>query len=360
MNKRYVVIISLLTLPILLMGALDRSSIATDSATTSKVITKPTTVPQRTSTQVSAPDIQAHNEKYDANGIAYPPCPGDPFNPSFPRIPICPNINGWPSNIGFDPNGKWGSSIYLNKDVYCPDTCTVTRFINPAATPPDPVVGLVLINSTDFQEANCPAGYIQVTDFNRQPAIAYIVMPDKVYGPFATSAELNKYKNNPKVYDCDVYVHPTDPAQPRFTPTSSNRTLASNYPKPNQPVQDRGCSNNIARAGVKGDDGQQTWDTQMTIKGYLGKWVSAWSWSTFDGNPSICHDLFTCGYNSYSIYDYNCTGAHFSSGEDHRDDWNHYYMWIHCRAKISEGYFFTESYQPASHLCTRVKPAWQH
>lgn len=378
MNKQYVLIISLLTLPILLMGALDRSTIATDSTTTSKIISKPGTVnTYRPGTTVTAPDTSTINELYDPTGKLYPPCPGDPSNTSnnIPQTPFCPGINGWPSNTPWDPNAYWngtstyaqaanvsGTQIYRNKDIYCPDNCIVTRYEqNP---PTGPVTGLIL--ASNFQDASCPAGYVQVTDFNPRPAIVHMDLPQVIHGPFSSTAALNEYKNSPTVYDCSIEYDPTsDPSSPNNIPmsaTEGSRQHAVNYsyPKPNQGTK---CSDKVD-GGVRGKDlWYITDDVDMPIDGNIGQWVSLWTWTPYDNADNAnCFpsDITKCGIDSHNIYDSDCSGAPSGSGIEHRDVYYHYYLWERCVPKMLSSNFYTDAYQAASHLCTRIKPAWQH
>ena len=119
-------------------------------------------------------------------GGVYPPCPGDPYNASFPPTPICPDpITGaypssFPSNL--KPSGYYKNnsayatqagvaSNFKNADAYCPDICITTRQSVPT-TPPSVVDTSVIV--TSFQNENCPMGYVQKAEFNPQPAIVLL------------------------------------------------------------------------------------------------------------------------------------------------------------------------------------------
>ena len=366
------------------MGALDRSTIATDASSTSKVTTKPGTVTTyHTSTGVASPAIgptfPAASPKemyYSSLGKPYPPCPGDPSNPSFPATPICPDISGNFPSTPWDPNAKWTgqttfsttASTYtlapgtLNKDIYCPDVCIVTRY--EANPPPPPVTGLIFIpNNSDFKDASCPIGYVQVTDFNMQPAITHIQVKDKLYGPFTTETELNEYKNNPQLYECSVFINPNNLHGPLLNPAAiSDRQYAvnaANSVDPNLP-----CSDAVA-GGVRGNDWVgQTLDKDTSINGLVGQWISQWTYSDFDANPTDCTpgNIFGCDFFSFEPHDTYCAGPTnpgWGSGVPHRDRFHHFYLYEHCRMSNGGGYFYTDTYQAASHLCTRIKPAWQ-
>ena len=337
----------------------------------------------------------------DGNNDPYPPCPGDPSNtpPTWPSVPICPDINGKdnpnlptifkvPTSSSYDAlnNGKSRNVAYTERGLFCPDLCVTTRSAKPVA-PTVPVTAPIQV--TSFQIAACPAGYSEVTDFNAQPVIAYISIPQVVVGPFVDMTKFNAYNNN-AAYFCSPGVQTPDPSGDLPFNNVRTGTNADGSYVYDQSITNAAdgksyyCSVNPVGPKIPAPDNGTDYSTDTYILTNLpnpmpnnascpgtscvGKWISVWTWTPYNNNPlSESDDSKWNTFQSFApIGDNACWG---SSGHipntfstqfiGHKDIYWHYYRWERCRPVLQNGWFYVDSYEPVSHLCARVKPAWK-
>lgn len=391
--KRQSLIILLLSLPLLMGVTLTPDSSSTASRPQTLIANHPDTSMETVSTPIS--ELQ-----FQTLGSTYPPCPGDPSNPNFPRTPSCPDINGaYPTGTTFNPNAifsaastysaKSGSSpSYTYAQVNCPDICITTRKStpdNPATIVTEPIL------VTSFQKESCPAGYIQKAEFNLQPAIVYIDVEQKLYGPFSSMDEFNSYNNNP-AFKCDVrYVDYNGPGSYTMVlnfpavdqgiiPNTNGKhkidltaaSLADNYKNPYYM-----CSTNTAppMKMAFGGTGVQTlknymlgtytgpdnkpFDENLMVNANVGQWIAQWEWEKFNYNPTLSTVPTDYGNYSFAQSDTTCLGNWTSSSQaNHRDIFFYYYRWQRCIPAGPKAWYFVSKYEPTSLICSRVKPVW--
>lgn len=383
MNKNRLLYVLVLSLPFI-MGPVAPTP---DSANTTTANTRPGTITPYYPGQSMIGGSNGINDSFNPNAV-YPPCPGDPSNPSTGiSSPMCPDINGiWPQNIAYLINllanytYNVANGTYTFAQLLCPDICITTRASSPA--PPSNITSPYPV--TSFQTASCPAGYDVIAQFNPQPAIVNITAPQQLYGPFSSQAALNVYKNNP-AYSCSIqylaydtvfsisgspfYGSPPNvpginssiivgPVDNGVIPNTNGKHLIltgnASYGTSN-PY----CSTSNANPTYAASDSPPPYGTDMLINGNIGQYIPDWTYTPFNNNPTQSNIAADYGSYSFNIADTTCTGLATWSGTFHKDIYYHYYRWEYCRPATITGWYYTSSYIPASLVCARRKPAWQ-